>query len=372
MMRITNRVVTEKYLNSLNHIAYDLDYLNQQTVTGRKFMKVSENTPAAVKAFQIRRDMKRVEGYQDSLLHAKGMLSNAESSIMHIQELVKDSKVNILYGMNDTQSVDERRIIAQQLRNMQQEMLQRLNSNAADLYYFGGSSVAQEPFQVDTDGKLMYRYKDGAEFKWIRLEDLHETPDPGIPQPDASYELYKELLSAGLFVDIGMGIRSENVPPSPSDAPFVDRNSVFTYTLTGISITGVGMVEMSDGTKVSNNVYDLLGAIADSFEDRFIDGSGNIETYTHDRVDELFGLLRQREISIQFSITEVGTKTQYLNFIKESLDAREYDNTVRQDDVEGADPAKTIIYFTAQRIAYQAALQMGTKVIPMSIFDYIR
>jgi len=169
-----------------------------------------------------------------------------------------------------------------------------------------------------------------------------------------------------------MGIRSENVPPSPSDAPFVDRNSVFTYTLTGISITGVGMVEMSDGTKVSNNVYDLLGAIADSFEDRFIDGSGNIETYTHDRVDELFGLLRQREISIQFSITEVGTKTQYLNFIKESLDAREYDNTVRQDDVEGADPAKTIIYFTAQRIAYQAALQMGTKVIPMSIFDYIR
>jgi len=279
MMRITNRVVTEKYLKSINNIQYDMDYLNQQVVTGRKFMKVSENTPAAVKAFQIRRDMKRIEGYQDSLLHAKGMLNNSESSIMHIQILVQDAKEKILYGLNGTQSDDERRIIANQLRNLQQEMLQRLNSNAADLYYFGGSSVAQEPFQLDTDGKLMYRYKDGADFKWIRVEDLHETPDPALVPSDPSYDLYKELLNAGLFVDIGLGIRSENVPPSPSSAPYVDRNSVFTYTLTGISITGAGKVAMSDGTLVSNNVYDLIGAIADGFEDAFVNSTGSIEGY---------------------------------------------------------------------------------------------
>jgi flagellar hook-associated protein 3 FlgL len=365
-------VVTEKYLKSLNNISTDMDYLNNQVVTGRKFMKVSENTPAAVKAFQIRRDMMRVEGYQDSLLHAQGMLNNAESSIMHIQTLVQDAKEKILYGMNGSQSVDEHRIIAKQIRNLQQEMLQRLNSNATDLYYFGGNSVAEEPFKLDDDGKLMYRYKDGADFNWIRLEDLHETPDPTAVPSDPKYDLYKDLLSAGLFVDIGMSIRSENVPPSPSAAPYVDRNSVFTYTLTGISITGVGTTTMSDGTKVSNNIYDLLGAIADSFEDNFVNGTGQIEPFHHDRVDELYGMLRKRETSVQFSITDVGTKKQYLNFIKDSLDSRDLDNTVRQQDVEGADPARTIIYYESQRVAYQAALQMGTKVIPMSIFDYMR
>ena len=372
MMRITNRVTTEKYLRSINNIQYNLDYLDSQVITGRKFMRVSENTPAAVKAFQIRRDMKRVEGYQDSRLHAQGMLNNAESSIMTIQDMVIEAKEKIIMGMNDpSASYDERRIIATQLRNMQQEILQRLNSSAADLYYFGGNSVAQEPFRLDTDGKLMYRYKDGADFKWVRVEDLHETPDPSLAT-DPDYELYQELRNAGLFVDIGLSIRSENVPPSPSAAPFVDRNSVFTYTLTGISITGVGQVAMSDGTMVSNNLYDLLGSIADSFEDNFVNGSGNIEIYHHDRVDELFGLLRKRESSIQFSITDVGTKKQFLDFIKDSLASREYDNTVRQQDVEGADPARTIIYFTAQQVAYSAALRMGTKVIPMSIFDYMR
>ncbi|MDR0569691.1 MAG: hypothetical protein LBG71_00515 [Clostridiales Family XIII bacterium] len=370
-MRITNRVVTEKYLRSINDITTRLDYLNNQAVRERSFMKVSENTPAAVKAFQIRKDLIRVDGYKNSVSHAQSMLTNAETSITNIQSLVQDAKDKILYGMNGTQSVDERRIVAQQLRNYQQEMLQQLNSNATDLYYFGGNSVDAEPFKLDTDGKLMYRYKDGADFKWIRVENLHTSPDPSAGPTDPSYELYKDLQSAGLFVDIGMGIRSENVPPSPAGAPYVDRNSVFTYTLTGLSVTGAGMVEMSDGTKVSNNIYDILGAVADAFEDSFVNKTGQQEDYTHDRVDELYGLLRKCEIGVQFSITEVGTKTQYLRFINQSLANRELDDKTRQQGVEGADLAEVIIYYTAQEVTYSAALQMGTKVIPMSIFNYM-
>ena len=36
-----------------------------------------------------------------------------------------------------------------------------------------------------------------------------------------------------------------------------------------------------------------------------------------------------------------------------------------------ADPAETIIYFKSQEAAYNAALQMGTKIIQPSIFDYM-
>jgi flagellar hook-associated protein 3 FlgL len=185
-------------------------------------------------------------------------------------------------------------------------------------------------------------------------------------------ELYKELQNAGLFMDIGMGIRSESSPPSPSGAPYIDRSSVFTYTLPGISVTGVGTTTMSDGSIVSNNLFDLLGAIAANFESDFSDGKGGTDIpYTYERADELFGILEKREITVQYSITDVGTKMHYLDFISDSMETRELDDIEQQQEVEGADPAESIIYYSAQMVSYQAALQMGTKVIPMSIFDYM-
>ncbi|MDR1246296.1 MAG: hypothetical protein LBK57_04635 [Clostridiales Family XIII bacterium] len=428
-MRITNRIVTEKYLRSVNNIAVELDRLNNQVTTGKKFTKVSEDTPAAVKAFQIRKDIARVEGYKSSVQHANGMLSNAESSIMKVQELLHDSREKIIQGLNGTQSSEEREIISTHIKNLQQQMLQLLNSNSADVYYFGGNSVRQEPFSVAEDGSLQYRVKDGDDYRWIKLKDLATEDNPATANKDES-ALYKELMNSGLFVDIGMGIRSENIPPSPSPSAYVDRNSVFTYTLPGIEITGVGTTTSEiTGKQVSTNIYDLLGEIADSFAS---------SEYTYDETNELFGFLfgwEKEQLphairvsnqyladgvtlnpeynisdadydvqldrtdpafvqskydnlvalyeniaakhiagtaqSVQFAITNVGTKMQFLNFVKDSLDTRELDNLTQQQNTELVDPAKAIIYYESQKVAYQAALAMGSQVIPMSIFNYM-
>ncbi|MDR1135020.1 MAG: hypothetical protein LBL49_02410 [Clostridiales Family XIII bacterium] len=371
-MRITNRIITEKYLKSLNNIATDLDKLNTQFITGRKFMKVSENTPAAVKAFQIRKDMKRVEGYQASITHAKGMLQNAESTIKGIGEMVQEIKVKVIAGLNAPDSVTERKIIATEMRSLQQEMLQHLNSNASGTYYFGGNSVAQEPFSIADDGKLQYRYMDGADFKWVKLQDLHATPDPNIGPPDPMNDLYNSLMNAGLFVDLGMGIRSDTSASSPTAAPYIDRNSVFTYTLPGLSITGVGSSVMSDGSVISNNIYDLIGSLASNFEDNFNDGNGNSSiSYTYDRGNELLRFLEKNESTVQYALTNAGTKMYYLNFISTSMSSREFDNIERQQATEGQDREKTIIYYDAQQVTYNAALKMGAQILPMSIFNYM-
>jgi flagellar hook-associated protein 3 FlgL len=425
-MRITNRIVTEKYLSSINTITTELDRLNSQTVTGRKFTKVSEDTPAAVKAFQIRKDLSRIEGYQSSVTHAQSTLSNAETSVIKVQELLHDAREKIVQGLNGTNSSEEREIIATHLKELQQQMLQLLNSNAADIYYFGGNSVQQEPFSVDpSDGSLRYRCKDGDDFRWVKLKDLVTEDDPATPKDEAA--LYKELMGAGLFVDIGMGIRSDSA--STAAAPDVDRNSVFTYTLPGLEITGAGTVTTEDGEKVSANIYDLLGEIANSFSDSdysyaktdelfgfmfgyeknqlprairassptLADGSTNPEydttssyydlaldsgfpaTFDQTKYDNLLALYKDisgehksgSAQTVQFVITNIGTKSQFLQFITDSLDTRELNATEQQDAAEFVDPAESIIYYESQKLVYQAALSMGAQVIPMSIFDYM-
>jgi flagellar hook-associated protein 3 FlgL len=432
-MRITNRIVTEKYLRSVNNIASELDRLNNQTVTGRKFTKVSEDTPAAVKAFQIRKDLARVEGYQSSIKHAQGTLNNAESAVMKVQELLHDTREQIVQGLNGTQSSEERAIISTHLKELQKQMLQLLNSNSGDIYYFGGNSVRQEPFSVADDGSLQYRCKDGDDFRWVKLKDMATEDNPNTPEVENA--LYKELMNAGLFVDIGMGVRSES-GSSLSD-PYVDRNSVFTYTLPGLEITGAGTVTTAAGERISANIYDLIGSVADEFAS---------SEYTYDKADELFGFLYgyekdqlprairvsspyladgsttnpeydktssyyDRELdssntsalggtapyfsqtkydsvmdtyksisaehkpgsaqTVQFAITNIGTKMQFLSFVADSMDTRKLDDVTRQQNTEFVDLEESIIYYESQKLAYQAALGMGAQVIPMSIFNYM-
>ncbi|HYE67050.1 MAG TPA: hypothetical protein VEA58_00480, partial [Anaerovoracaceae bacterium] len=123
-MRITNKMITSKYIRSLNTLSTDLDKLNTQISSGRAFSKSSENTSAAIKAFQIRRDLSGTEGYQANIQHAQSSLANSESALSHIEELLKTAKDQILIGKTGTSSETERKIVATELRSIQEQLLQ--------------------------------------------------------------------------------------------------------------------------------------------------------------------------------------------------------------------------------------------------------
>lgn len=332
-MRITNRMITSKYVRSLNQISSDLNRLNNKVTSGRSFTKASENTSAAIRAYQLRRDMSKSEGFMANIQHAETTLRNSESSIMHIQELVQNAQTKIIQGVNGTQSESERKIIATELRNIQDQMLQTLNGSSSDMYYFGGTNTTEKPFTLDASGKLMYNGN--------LLDD---------PALDSA-----PLLADSRFVDIGLNVRVDATGQ-------IDSTSVFKYSIPGLQITGYGQ-EIINGEPVSTNLYDLIGRMAAELEK----DSG----YDKDMADALLGKLQQTSPKVVHALTDVGAKTSYLEFITDRLETKEFNDQERQMKLEAADPAETIIYFKSQEAAYNAALQMGTKIIQPSIFDYM-
>lgn len=337
-MRITNRMITSQFNKSLNKMSVELNRLNVQVVSGRKFSRASENTSAAVKAFQIRKDMVRAESYKANVEHAKSALTDAESAVYHIENLMKDASDKIIYGLNGSQSIEERRIIATELRNIQEQLLQTLNSTAADSYYFGGSNTTERPFSLDGDGKLVYN--------GVSLGLDLSNP--------ANADTYAALSKDSLFVDIGL-----NVEFIGND---IDESTVFAYSVAGINIVGKGTTTI-DGEEIPNNLYDLLGAIAGEFES---------PSYGYDKANALFGHLKKSSDGISSTMTEIGTKTSYLEFMSNRIDDKMFNLTERQQSVEGIDPAEAIIHFESQRFAYNAALQMGSQILQPTIFDYMK
>lgn len=340
-MRITNKMITTQYTRSLNNLSAELHRLNTQVSSGRKFAKASEDTSGAIKAFQIRKDLSKIKGYEDNIAHAKASLTNAESALTHIEDLMQNAMEKIILGLNGTQSKEERAVIATELRGIQGQLLQTLNSNASDSYYFGGSNTTEKPFEV-VDGKLLYNGYD---------LDLPLPADT----PEANEAMLKALESDSLYMDIGLNVKYDALTGK------VDKSTVFDYSITGISIVGSGTTVV-DGVDVSNNIYNLLGSLAEEFES---------DNYVHERADALFGHLKDASRRVMHSITEVGAKTSYLDFMSERLADRSFNLEERQLAVEGIDPAYAIIQFESQKFAYNAALQMGARIIQPSIFDFM-
>lgn len=293
--------------------------------------------------------MSGTEGYQANIQHAKSSLTNTESALTHMEELLKTAKDKILEGKTGTASDDERKIVATELRDIQNQLLQALNSQASDIYYFGGSNTDTKPFTV-VGGKLNYN--------GYPLDQ--PLPPPATPADNAS--LIDTLKKDSMYVDIGLGVRIIPDPLVPANT-IVDPSTVFHYSIPGINIVGNGTATLSDGTTVvSNNLYDLLGSIATEMAS---------SSYSYERVDELFGMLGNASSEIIYNLTEVGSKTSYLEFMSDRYDTRTLDLQERQMSVEAADPTSTIIKFKSQEVAYNAALQMGTKIIQPSIFDFM-
>lgn len=344
-MRITNKMITTRYIRSLNTLSSDLNKYSTQIESGRAFSKSSENTAAAVKAYQLRKDLSKIEGYQSNIAHAQSSLSNSEGVLGNIEELLLEAKDKIRAANTASASEDERKIVATELRNLQEQLLQALNSNSSGSYYFGGTNTDTAPFSIGSDGKLVYN---GISLSSSDPDDL------------AKLESFKD---DSLYVDIGMGITMIDDPEDTAVPPrkIPDPKSVFQYSLPGINISGSGTTTI-DGVEVSNNMYDLLGAIADGLES---------SSYTYEKVSTLYGKLDTASKEIIYNLTEVGAKTSYLSFMTDRYDTQTLNMQERQLKVEGADPAYTIILFKSQQVAYNAALQMGTKIIQPSIFDFM-
>lgn len=336
-MRITNKMITAQYTKNLNIISSDLNKLNTKMVTGRKFMTASEDPAAAVKAFKVRRDLAKIEDYQSNIEHARSSLTNAESTLMHMQEMMKEITGKTIAALNGPINDEDRKLIANELRHIQEQLLQSLNANSSDVYHFGGSNTKEKPFSVNVAGELVYN---------------------GTPLNSLDYATSAALRKDSQYVDIGLGLQFID---GDINKP-IDRRSVFEYSVPGIDVIGYGTTTLASGDVVSNNVYNILGELAAEFE------SGS---FNREKADALFAHFQEHSPSILNSITDIGAKTSYLDFMKDRYDSSTLDLQERQQNIEVADPAETIIHFESQRVAYNAALKMGSQIIQPSIFDFM-
>lgn len=321
-MRLTDNMITGNYLKSLNRNMKDLSDLNIKVAAGRKFMKMSEDPASSVKAFDVRRDLTRIDLYASTLDDSQALLDEAETSLSSITETAANALTQITQGVNGSMAEADRQAVANTLRSYQQMILGAANVKASGRYVFGGSGFGSTPFTVNASGRLVYNGQD---------------VDSGSFPAEHRY------------VDIGIGL---TVSPGGT----VSSQTALDVAYSGAELLGTGV----DGNGLPNNLYNLIGEIADKIETNDL---ANIKEYT--------AKLEERSDDIRMQYVAIGEKSNYISFFTDRLYGEKITSTSKQTALEGLSIEEGAILFAEQENMYSACLQMGTKLLQPSLLDYL-
>ncbi len=167
---MTNQFLTESN-EALNRVA---KYQSQVDST-KRLSGIADDPQATLIAMKARNKLSNLDLYQSNISTANGYLKEAESAASSLNSLVQSAYDDIMSALGGTKTPEDMKIMAEDLKNLQNEVLSISNSSLGTSYIFGGFNYTgnvnggskQPPFSVDSvTGDLTYNGINVSQISW--------------------------------------------------------------------------------------------------------------------------------------------------------------------------------------------------------------
>jgi flagellar hook-associated protein 3 FlgL len=182
-MRISTSWAQQTAVNSMLDQQSRLNQTQMQLSTGKKILAPSDDPAAATRIIDLNQSIKQTEQYQGNIDAARqrlslenGVLQNATDILQRVNELG-------IQGLNATNSPGDRRAIAVEMEELNQQLVGLANTrNANGEYLFSGFKSATQPFSKDTINAGAYSYAGDTNSRPIQIGSDRQIADgdPGI------------------------------------------------------------------------------------------------------------------------------------------------------------------------------------------------
>lgn len=380
-MRVTNTSIYRNFTFTANDLHSKLiKSFSKIGGNSKKYESAAENPLAYYEGLNMDTHFQDLESKVSLIKDVKHRMYQQELGARAIQSALtgdNGSKFQIEKALNATSDhTSTLSAVRDELTQSQHEIVNALNVQYQNIYVFGGNDSSQAPFYLSEDGKtLTYRHLFPGD---KTTTDITMTLTK---QTDGSYEyviddidsVVKAMTEQGVM-DLGYGYIG-------------DRDSLIdTYTgglnvLTGItSKTARDMISLgkTDDLKaliqerMNGSAIALTGqaafAVQDYIDNPTQDGLNTMNKVLGDTLSEIdassirLGTIYE-ELGIKYSRLD-DTHTRLLS-VQDSL-------TEAYADKLGADPYEAIMEVVSNQYSYNAALQVGTKLMETSLFDFMR
>lgn len=319
-MRVSNTLVTQSIVGRLQDAQRNLLEAQIRATSGKKVAILSDDPTAGSTIMQIDGGLRGVEQYARNVGTVKARLEAEDGALSQITDLL--GRVRELATAANSDTVDDagRRTIGVEVRQLLQQAVSIGNTRLGDEYLFGGQAAARPPFDLAL----------GAQAPPFAV--LSTPAPPAVPAPIARGERVIEV--------------------SPGQTMRTAHSGVDVFVDSGLL---AGIQRMADA-------LDPGGAAAPP---TFPNGQRQALLDAMRDVDGAFA-------AIQGFVGEVGARQNQADMFTSALDALKTTYTEQRSDLAEVDLAEAITTMTQRQMAYQAAMLASSKVMGLSLTDYLR
>ncbi len=379
-MRVTNSATYRTFSASVNDAHSRLNKSLAKISSGRAYENAAENPLAYYEGKKIDNQYLDTLSKNSLLTDIKNRLYQQELGARSIQKTLSDAKVQVEYAMTATTGNSyDIQTIEQDLLQKQQSIVNDLNMQYQDLYIYGGNDISTAPFSLSSDGKtLTFSHKFPGADTVTEIKMTLTAQGDGyyafeLEDPDSIDDLQRAMSEHGR-VDVGYGSIDDK------------KTLLDTYTgglnlLTGMTsdavsaITDIDDFEAQFMESINNSPIALIGQAALAIRDYIDAGANNSESAKatlNDVLGTTMDTMAETEHTLSAVYSDLGNKYSILTDTASRLDAMEDSLVEQYTDKLGADPYQSIMEMYQNQSSYTAALQVSSRLMSSSLFDFMR
>jgi flagellar hook-associated protein 3 FlgL len=338
-MRVADRAVARNYLKYFHGAQSKYAETIKRVYSGNRFTKLSDDVSAGSRVLRSRMEMYKAEKQLENTKEANDELRIAEDALMSINDLLKHiHEHTVVRAENDPTGDEGRKVYATEIRAYMDEIIQHANVKYGNKFSFGGTNSFVAPFTVGANGKMLYN--------GIPVDEITYDSVTG-QYVDASGDVVP--MDKDIFYDIDLGIKMSG--------PQIVSSTAFKVSYSGLDVFGCGV----DADGISNNVYNVLYEV-----------QKNIDEFDRETLEKWNAKLGKLMEAFRSNLTDIGVKTQYLLDTERRLEDKIDQHRERIHDLMGSDEAEEATNEKMNDYVLKAVLQMGSKILPLSLMDFIR
>jgi flagellar hook-associated protein 3 FlgL len=153
---ISNTSIASQNNTNVNSLMQQLQQLDEELSTGQQFTLPGQNPQATASILPIQQNIASQTQYQTNLTTDQGFLNDTDTSLQTVSSSLDQANSLLLGGLGATATASENQAAATQVGAIISGLVNTANSTFQGQYLFGGSDSQEAPFQVQSDGNILY------------------------------------------------------------------------------------------------------------------------------------------------------------------------------------------------------------------------
>lgn len=154
-MRVTTKMLTTNYQRNINKNLSKFQKLENQLSTGNAVTKPSDNPFLATRIMDYKTEMARKEQYERNINDVAEFMDMTDTTLGQITDQMHRINELAVKASTGTNSDLDLKVIATEMDELMNTMVDTLNTSFENKYIFGGTVSDQKPFEL-VDGKITY------------------------------------------------------------------------------------------------------------------------------------------------------------------------------------------------------------------------